>query len=337
MAGNRMTASFLPPTLAAMAHLVAAAVVPGLAPFELSVACEVFGLERPELDVTWYEFRVCGPAAGMAVPMGTGFELRAPWGWDDLASADTVIVPGTPVPHDRPDPRLVDAVRRAHQRGARIVSFCSGVFTLAAAGVLAGRPAPTHWLFAEELARTHPDLDVRPDVLYVDAGDVLTSAGTAAGIDLALHIVRLDHGAEVANAVARRMVVAPHRDGGQRQFTSPPVPAPAQDGDRLATTLAWMIDHLDEPLPVDRLAARALMSPRSFARHFRAATGTTPHEWLTARRVQHAQRLLETTGLGVEQIARACGLGSASNLRLQFTRLVGVAPSTYRQRFRLAS
>ena len=211
--------------------------------------------------------------------------------------------------------------------------MCSGAFVLAAAGLLDGRRATTHWMFADDLAERYPEVKVDPDVLYVDEGDVLTSAGTAAGIDLCLHVVRMDFGAEIANAVARRMVVPPHRDGGQAQFVDEPVP----DGlgaDLFGDTLTYMQEHLDEALPVDDLAARAAMSPRTFARRFRAATGTTPHKWLVRQRVLLAQRLLETTDLPVDRVAERCGFGSAAGLRDHFTRQVRTSPLAYRRTFR---
>jgi AraC family transcriptional activator FtrA len=317
-------------------HRVAAVAVAGANTFELAVACEVFGLDRRELGIEWYEFIVCGRDAGPLRHTG-GMTLHAAYRWEDLVTADTVIVPGTPHPHDRPDPDLVDAVRRAYDHGARILSFCSGVFTLAAAGILEGRRATTHWMYVEEFRRLHPGVVLEPDVLYVDAGQVLTSAGTAAGIDLSLYVVRCDHGAEIANAVARRMVVPPHRDGGQAQFVSPSLPAQPVPAGGLAKTMDWMVARLGEPLTVEAMADHALMSPRTFARQFRSATGATPHDWLTTRRVHHAQRLLESTQLPIERVAEESGLGTAANLRQHFQRLVGVAPSDYRRRFRLAS
>jgi AraC family transcriptional regulator, transcriptional activator FtrA len=212
---------------------------------------------------------------------------------------------------------------------------CSGAFLLAEAGLLAGRAATTHWMYADELARRSPDVDVDAEVLYVDGGDgIYTSAGTAAGIDLCLHIVRLDHGAEVANAVARRMVVAAHRDGGQAQFVAVPVPDEPDD-DTLSPTLDWALEHLDEPLSVEDLARRALMSPRTFARRFRSATGTTPLQWLLRQRIALGQRLLETTELPVEHIAGRCGFGSATALRVHFRRATGTTPLLYRRAFRL--
>jgi AraC family transcriptional activator FtrA len=319
-----------------MAHLVAVVALPQLNAFELAVACEVFGLERPELGVEWYDFVLCTPGGG-SVEANEGFTLSSPHGFDIVAErADTVIVPGVPMPHDRPHAGLVDALQAAWDRGARVVSFCSGVFALAAAGILDGRTATTHWLFANELDRLYPQVKVRPDVLYVDEGRVLTSAGTAAGIDLALHIVRNDHGAAVANGVARRMVVPPHRDGGQAQFVSPPVPE-VDAYDHLGPTLDWMVTHLAEPLSVELMAAHALLSARTFARRFKEATGATPHEWLTARRLQHAQQLLESTDLAIDRVAAEAGLGSGANLRLHFDRSLGTSPSAYRRAFRVSA
>jgi transcriptional regulator GlxA family with amidase domain len=229
---------------------------------------------------------------------------------------------------------VVEALRAAHERGARLLSVCSGAFLLAEAGLLDGRRATTHWMYTDLLASRYPAIDVDPDVLYVDGGDgIYTSAGTAAGIDLCLHIVRLDHGAEVANAVARRMVVPAHRDGGQSQFVAAPVPADAGD-DNLAPILDWAVAHLDEPLTVEDLARRALMSPRTFARRFRAATGTTPLQWLLRQRISHAQQLLEVTELPVELVATQCGFGSATALRIHFRRLTGTTPVLYRRTFR---
>lgn len=313
-------------------HTVAVAVGRRSHPFEVSVACEVFGLERPELGVEWYRFLVCATDPP-PLPLGA-FTLDTPHGLADLAAADTVIVPAHPPDEPVPEPTLA-ALRTAYERGARMVSFCSGAFALAAAGILDGRSVTTHWMYAGELARRYPSLDVRPDVLYVDDGQVLTSAGTAAGIDLALHIVRRDHGTRVANMVARRMVVPPHRDGGQAQFVDSPVPDP-DDASALAPTLDWALDRLDEPLTVEQLAAHALLSARTFARRFRAVTGTTPLQWLCTQRVRRAQTLLESTDWGVDEIARRCGMGTAANLRLHFRRVCATTPTAYRTTFRRA-
>lgn len=322
-----------------MPSLVAALVPPRVNPFELAVACEVFGIDRSHLVDPWYDFAVVGGGDGGRVQTTGGLVVQTTHDLDTLSHADTVIV--TPweaaedevglVPAD-----VLDALRGAAARGARLVSFCTGAFVLGEAGLLDGRPVTTHWMHAAELARRHPSASVDPNVLYVDDGQVLTSAGTAASIDLALHIVRRDHGAEVANAVARAMVVPPHRDGGQAQYVEMPVeetPGP----DPLRATLDWTLDHLDEPLTVEMLAARAHMSPRTFARRFRATTGVTPHQWLLRQRVLHAQRLLETTDQAVERVAHASGFGSAGAMRLHFQRTLGTSPQAYRRTFRVAS
>lgn len=309
---------------------MAALALPGNHPFELSVACEVFGLPRPELGVEWYEFRVCSPG-DEPVDLGC-FHLVTPWRLDALAGADTVVVPALST-DAQPSPELLDALRTAYERGARMVSYCSGAFVLAAAGVLDGHQATTHWMYAERLARQYPNVDVRPDVLYVDDGQVLTSAGTSAAIDVSLHMVRCDFGSEITNAVARRMVVPPHRDGGQAQYVEQPVP-PADTTYTLGATLDWIVDHLDEPLTVEQMAAHAMMSTRTFMRRFRAVTGTTPLRWLLQQRIGHARRLLEDTDASVERVAQSCGFGSAANLRVHFQRALSTAPADYRRAFR---
>ncbi|MDQ3756810.1 MAG: transcriptional regulator FtrA [Actinomycetota bacterium] len=316
-------------------HTVAALVPRRVSPFELAVACEVFGIDRSELVSPWYRFMVC---AAEPPPLVTdmGFTIDTPYGLADVRKADTVIVPaGIRADQEPPEPML-EALRAADKRGARILSVCTGAFVLAAAGLLDGRRATTHWMHADLLAERYPNVKVDPKVLYVEDGNVMTSAGTAAGIDLCLHVVRLDHGAEVANAVARRMVVPPHREGGQAQYVDQPVAS--SDGDGLLTDLlTWMEEHLDEPLSVEDLARRAAMSPRHFARRFRAVTGTTPHHWLLTQRVLYAQRLLERTDQSVELIASRCGFGSAANLRQHFQRVVGTSPAAYRRTFQADS
>ncbi|MDQ4097913.1 MAG: transcriptional regulator FtrA [Actinomycetota bacterium] len=316
-------------------HLVVTAVGTGPSLFEIAVACEVFGLDRSELVDPWYVHRV---AAASPPPLVTpeGLVLETPYGLEQLALADTIIIPGWRFDTYPPSEDLLEGLRAAHRRGARLLSVCSGAFVLAAAGLLDGRRATTHWMYASELARRYPKIDVNPRVLYVDEGEILTSAGTAAGIDLMLHVVRQDHGAEVANAVARRMVVPPHRDGGQAQFVDVPVPAGPGNGDTLAEVLDWMAENLDQPLTVEQLAHKAAMSPRTFARRFRAATGTTPRHWLLSQRVMLAQRLLETTDESVEHIASLCGFGSAAGLRAHFQREVSTSPLAYRSAFRQA-
>ncbi|CAN5620725.1 helix-turn-helix domain-containing protein [soil metagenome] len=323
-------------------HRVVSVIGRNVSLFELAVPCEVFGIARPEIPSWDYEHVVCS-----AVPVNDagqgGLQLRPAHGLEALETADTVIVPAWYVVHqpgwgaaegiDDPLPDdAVAAVGAAHRRGARMVSLCTGAFLLAQAGVLDGRRATTHWMHAATLARQHPSVSVDPAVLYVEDGGVYTAAGTASAIDLCLHLVRLDHGAEAANSVARRMVVPPHRAGGQAQFIQAPVPS-APDDDPLGPLLAWMVQHLDEALTVDELARRVDLSPRTFARRFGEATGTTPLRWLLGQRVALARRLLETTDLAVEEVARRCGYSSAAGLRVHFQREVGTAPAAYRRSF----
>jgi transcriptional regulator GlxA family with amidase domain len=313
---------------------VALVVGDGLSPFEFGVACEVFGFDRSDIAPPWYRFVVCSPG-GSTVVTETGFSIGAVRGLGALSTADTIVVPPF-ASRDRYPEELLGALRRAHRRGARLVSLCTGAFVIAAAGLLDGRRATTHWRHSDEFSAAFPDVTLDPSVLYVDDGDILTSAGSAASIDLCLYIVRLDYGAEVANAVARRMVVAPHRDGGQSQFVE--VPLGVVDPEHLfAQTLVWIQEHLDEPVTVGDLAERSAMSPRTFARQFRKTTGTTPYHWLLNQRVLLAQRLLETTDLSVDLIATKCGIGDAANLRDHFRRLVGTSPNSYRRTFRLVA
>lgn len=300
--------------------------------FELAIGCEVFGIDRSAQGVPRFDVRVVAAAEGPLVAT-TGFGVQTPWTLADLADVDLVIVPGWEPGITRPPPEAaLVALRSAAARGARVVSFCSGAFVLAAAGLLDGRTATTHWMWAEELAKAYPHIDVRADVLYTGEDPIWTSAGTSSGIDLCLHLVRLDHGAEVANTIARRMVVPPHRTGGQAQFIDLPVPASFASAD-IGATLAWAEAHLNTPLTVEQLARHASMSPRTFARRFVAATGTTPLQWLNRQRVLAAQRLLETTDLSVDRVAQAAGLGSAANLRLRFRDELGISPHAYRETF----
>lgn len=316
-------------------HAVATVICHGVAPFEMAVPCEVFGIDRSELGVPWYRHMICA-AEDPPIRSSQGFTIDTPYGLEEVGKADTVVVPawGAAQLDDEPPPALLDALRSAHRRGARILSVCSGAFVLAAAGLLDGRRATTHWMHADALAERYPEIDVDPDVLYVDEGDVMTSAGTAAGIDLCLHVVRLDFGAEIANAVARRMVVPPHREGGQAQFVEAPMTSGEPGSDRFAAALEYMLEHLDEPLSVESMADRAAMSPRTFARRFRATTGTTPGQWLVRQRVLLAQRLLETSDDPVELIAVRCGFGTAAGLRLHFRRVLDTSPLVYRRTFR---
>ncbi len=310
---------------------VALAVTDGMLHFELSVAYEVFGSAPAGVAGPWYDVAVCGSGA---VRVGR-FRLEPDHGLDRLRRADTVIVPAWADVDEDPPADLVGAVRAAHEAGARVASLCTGAFVLAAAGLLDGKRATTHWAHTEVLAARYPQVEVDPDVLYVDNGSVLTSAGKAAALDLCLHLVRLDRGSSVANAVARRLVVPPHRAGGQAQFVAAPVPT--RDDHPLAALLPWVIERLEHPLTVEDLARRARMSSRNLGRHFRAATGTTPLQWLLTQRIRRAQELLETTDDSVDAIATATGMGTATTLRRHFNRTVGVPPDTYRRTFRSRS
>jgi transcriptional regulator GlxA family with amidase domain len=314
-------------------HRVAIVVADGMGLFELAIPCEVFGQPRERFVEPWYAFRVCAAEPGRT-QVSAGFVATTVHGFEDLDWADTVIVPAYPFPQRAglaPAP-LVEAVRAAHQRGARVASLCTGAFVLAEAGLLDGRRATTHWMYAGLLAERYPRVTVDPSVLYVDEGDVLTSAGLAAGLDLCLHLVRLDFGAEVANLLARRLVIAPHRPGGQAQYVE--LPLPRHQDDSLAPLLHWALEHLDRPLTVDALAARQSVTPRTLMRRFRAATGQAPLQWLLAQRVQRARQLLESTDDPPGRIAESCGLGTEANLRHHFARLVGVSPTEYRREFR---
>jgi len=313
-------------------HTVAGIAFDGVPPFELSVAAEVFGVDRSDLGVPWYRFMVC-TVEGRAVKSEVGFEIHSPYALADLRRADTIVVPARYHGSAENYPKLLDALRAGHRRGARVMSFCTGAFVLADAGLLDGRRATTHWAYADEFAARFPAVKLDPGVLYVDEGDVLTSAGTAAGIDLCLHVVRKDLGADIANAVARRMVVPPHRDGGQAQYVDDPVPD-GPGADLFGETMAWLQQHLSEPLTVEDLARRSAMSPRTFARRFRATTGTTPMQWVLRQRVLLAQRLLETTDEPVDRVADLAGFGSPASLRQHFNRIVRTSPTSYRRTFR---
>ncbi len=312
-------------------HRVGLAVTEGAPVFELAIACEIFGRTRDGIPGPWYDLRLCTPSTATSITVSNGFSAAGPEGYDALALADTVIVTAVRDVDEAPAPELVAAIRTAHRNGARIVSLCTGAFVLAAAGLLDGRRATTHWTSAAELARRYPAVKVDPEVLYVDDGDVLTSAGTAAGIDLCLHIVRRDHGAAVANTLARRIVAPPHRDGGQVQYIELPAAPPDDPG--LAPVLDWMREHLTEPLTVAAIARHASMSERTLIRRFHMVTGTSPIKWLTVQRVQRARELLEVGTLPVEDVGEASGLGTPANFRRHFTVATGVTPSTYRRAF----
>jgi transcriptional regulator GlxA family with amidase domain len=313
-------------------HVVAVAVTDDAPVFELAVPCEVFGIDRSDLADPWYELRLCAVEPGPA-RLASGLQVAAPHPLDDLVDADTVVVAACSRDiQTAPPPALVEAVREAHRRGKRIVTLCAGAYILAAAGLLDGRRATLHWMNGPDVADRFPAVDFDTRALYIDDGDILTSAGTGATIDLCLHVVRSDFGAAVANEVARRMVVPPHREGGQTQYTTPQ--PRLERVDSLAPVLEWARARLHEPLTIPQLARRAHLSERTFARRFQAGLGTTALQWLLQERVRLAQELLETTDETVESIAGRTGFGTAANLRHHFRRITSVSPQSYRQAFR---
>jgi transcriptional regulator GlxA family with amidase domain len=312
-------------------HEIAVVALDSVVAFDLSIPAQIFGHHDERHR---YRLVVCAERPG-PVESSTGFAIVAMHGLDAVRRADTVIVPGFEHTDRLVPPAIVKALQAADRRGARMVSICTGAFALAAAGLLDGRRATTHWRHVAELRARHPEIDLDPSVLYVDEGRVLTSAGVAAGIDLCLHIVARDHGAAAANAIARRMVVAAQRGGGQAQFVERSIPERTDDG--LGGTRAWMLDRIDQPLSVAATARHALRSERSFARHFRAETGTTPLRWLHEQRILHARRLLEETDLPVEAVAGRCGFGTATTLREHFGRALKTTPTAYRRAFSAAA
>lgn len=301
----------------------------GVNAFELGLAVEVFGL--PNMGPDWYQVVVCAEHPGVPLAAGGGVKIVADFGFPSLQQAGTIIVPGWQDIDVAPPDALLDALRSAHARGARIASICSGVFVVAAAGLLEGRRVAAYWARAEALACKHPSLTVDPGVLYVDDGDIMSSAGRAAGLDLCVHIVRKDFGAEVANDVARRLVIPAHREGGQAQFIPRPV---WPEGDALVELRAWIRDHLDQDLTIANLSAKAGMSRRTFIRRFEEATGISPGEWVVQERTAQARALLEATGMSVEEVATAVGFGSADTLRHHFRMRLDTSPVRYRMGFR---
>jgi AraC family transcriptional regulator, transcriptional activator FtrA len=318
-------------TLAGMVSSVAVLAFDGIAAFELGVVCEVFGTDRTADGFPGYEFLVCS-VDGKPIRTQSGFDITPQSDLTPLGWADLVVVPAHPVDSIAPEAAL-EALRAADARGARLLSVCSGAFVLGQAGLLDGRHCTTHWRHAAELSERFPAALVDPSVLYVADGNLLTSAGTAAGIDACLHFVREVHGSAVATKLARRMVVPPHRDGGQSQYIETPLPD-LGSCDSLEPLLAWLVAHLDEQITVEDLSARAHMAPRTFARRFKAETGETPHVWLTAQRVLLARHLLEESDLPVDSVAGRSGFGDAANLRHHFTQRVGATPQAYRRTFR---
>ncbi|MFE2875029.1 GlxA family transcriptional regulator [Streptomyces roseus] len=312
------------------AHRVVVIVDENSNPFELGCASEVFGLRRPEIGRDLYDFRLCSPEPRTLMRDGF-FTLTGVAGLEAADAADTLIVPNRPDTDVPRRPAVLDAVRRAHARGARLIGFCSGAFTLAEAGVLDGRRATAHWQWADSFRARFPSVHLMADVLFVDDGDILTAAGSTAALDLGLHVVRRDYGAEVANSVSRRLVFAAHRDGGQRQFVERPMPDLPDE--TLASVLAWAQERLDSPLTVSSLAARAAVSPATLHRRFRAQLGTTPLAWLTGERLALACRLIEQGESRFEVVSRRSGLGTAANLRMLMRRGTGITPSAYKRRF----
>jgi AraC family transcriptional activator FtrA len=311
-------------------HLVVALAYDRLCTFEFGCTVELFALERPELGVDWYDFAVCAAEPGPIRAMG-GITVQAPYAPELLAKADTIIIPGWRDADEPPPAELLALIRAAHARGARLCSICSGVFVLAAAGVLDGQRATTHWRYAERLAKRYPKILVQEDDLYVDNGQVITSAGSAAGLDMLLHLVRRDYGARVGNLVAQRLVVAPHREGGQAQFL--PRPMAHDEQGRLSKLMDWLRSHPTGAHSIASMAERAAMSPRTLQRQFQDATGMGPIEWLTRERVAIARDLLESPDIALSQVAERAGFGSEESLRHHFRRIVSTTPGAYRKAF----
>jgi transcriptional regulator GlxA family with amidase domain len=312
-----------------MLETVSVLVLDGVAPFEFGVICEVFGIDRAADGVPNFDFKICGPEPGRPLRMSVGAHLAPDYGLDSLVGADLVAIPafaGVDYPQE-----ALDAVRAAAASGSIILTVCSGAFVAGAAGLLDGRKCTTHWMHADALAALHPTAEVDRNVLFVDDGNLITSAGTAAGIDACLHLVRRELGSEVTNTIARRMVVPPQRDGGQRQYIDQPIPVRCSEG--FAPHLDWILINLDKPHTVATLAKRASMSARTFARRFVDETGRTPMQWVTDQRVLYARRLLEETDLDIDRVADRSGFGTATLLRHHFRRVIGVTPSDYRRRF----
>jgi AraC family transcriptional regulator, transcriptional activator FtrA len=312
-------------------HDVALLVYDGVSLFELGVACDIFGHDySADLGIPWYRLSICGPTP--SVTTDAGFRMQVPHGLETLRAAHTVIVTPTELREQVPE-AVLQALREARIQRRRILSLCTGAFVLAAAGILDGHPATTHWAECAELARSYPKVSVDPNVLYVDDGDLLTSAGSAASLDLCLHVIRQDHGTDIAARIARDLVVPLQRDGGQAQYIDTPLPV-LDKANLFADTVTWLQAHLDEAVTVNDLATRAAMSPRTFARRFLASTGTTPYRWIMHERIRLAQRLLETSDLPIDTIAQKSGFSTADNLRKHFSRTLRTSPHAYRRTFR---
>jgi transcriptional regulator GlxA family with amidase domain len=313
-----------------MLTTVACVLIDDVEPFEFGLICEVFGVDRTSDGVPPIEFRVCGEEPGVPLRTHFGVSITPSLSLDALVGADLVAIPAFTIRDEYP-PAVLEALREAAAAGATLLSVCSGAFLLGETGLLDGRNCTTHWREQKQFAARFPRARLDPDVLFVDDGNIITSAGTASGIDACLHLVRREHGSAVATAIARRMVVAPQRDGGQRQYVD--IPIPDCSADSLTPLLTWMLKHLDTEHPVADLAQRANLSERTFARRFVAETGTTPHRWLTTQRVLRARQLLEDTDFGIDDVAQHSGFGTAALLRHHFNRAVGVSPNDYRRTF----
>jgi AraC family transcriptional regulator, transcriptional activator FtrA len=314
--------------------LVAVLAYDGLCTFEFGIAVEVFGLPRPEFDFPWYRFAVVAAEGKRARAMG-GIVVEASLGLEQLSKASTIIVPGWRDKNERPPQVLLDAMSKASARGARCLSICSGVFVLAAAGLLSGRRATTHWRHMPELKKMYPEVHVEEDVLYVDEGDVITSAGSAAGIDACLHLVRRDFGSKIANSVARRLVMPPHREGGQAQYVTAPIQP--KSGRTIAEAIDWARSNISDRIVIGEMAKMAAMSERTFQRRFSEAVGLSPKLWLQRERILRAQELLEETQLSLEEISGQCGYESLETFRVAFKRTLGTSPAAYRSRFKQAA
>lgn len=311
-------------------HLVVALAYDGLCTFEFGCTVELFALNRPELDVSWYDFAVCSAERG-AMRAAGGIEVRVPNSLALLDRADTIVIPGWRDADDIPTPALLRKIRAAYGRGVRLCTICSGVFVLAAAGILDGKTVTTHWRYAEKLRKRYPGVAVEPNALYVDAGQILTSAGSAAGLDMLLHVVRRDYGAKIANQVAQRLVIPPHRDGGQAQYL--PRPMPSDERNRLSKLLDWTREHLAKPHSLRSLARQAAMSPRTLQRQFKETVGMAPYDWLVRERVALAKDMLQSGRRSLTGVADAVGFKSQETFRRHFRRIAGTTPTAYRRQF----
>jgi len=311
-------------------HKVVALAYDGLCTFEFGCTVELFALDRPELGVKWYDFAVCSVERGTLRAAG-GIEVRVPNSIDLLDKADTIVIPGWRDADETPPPALLKKIRAAYERGARLCTICSGVFILAAAGILDGRTVTTHWRYAEKLHRRYPHVAVEPNALYVDQGQILTSAGSAAGLDMLLHLVRRDYGAKVANTVAQRLVIPPHREGGQAQYL--PRPIPSDERNRLSKLLDWARAHLATEHTLESLARRVSMSPRTLQRQFKETVGYAPYEWLVRERIAMAKDLLQASEQPLPRVAESVGFKSQETFRHHFRRITGTNPMSYRRHF----